>query len=244
MVQSYQLEFFLRELHFRECISHIHVRLRKNDFYFYEYLVNAWKINNGSLFCSFIYQRKNKEIVPLASIEQNKRNTFEDYEIDNLTTEPTNFTLHKESEGREGETKQSVLVDCDIQNDDAKGKGFIERENEKDDSSSDEEETEEDLEFDKLMKHIKMNLRSRKQGGLATIGEEEEDGEREYYLKVFEEKIKSFSIEKKMKYKDHILEIMKVYRCYQQKMRKLDVLNYQALYAIGKKQIISLFFLC
>jgi len=134
------------------------------------------------------------------------------------------------------------MVDCDIQNDDEKGKGLIECENEKDDSSSDEEETEEDLEFDKLIKRIKMNLRSRKQGGLATIGEEEEDGEREYYLKVFEERIKSFSIEEKMKYKDHIVEIKKVYRCYHQEMRKLDVLNYQALYAIGKKQIILLLF--
>lgn len=158
-------------------------------------MVNAWKINNGSLFCSFIYQRKNKKIVPLASIEQNKRNTFEDDEI----------------EGREGETKYSVLVDCDIQNDDEKGKGFIECENEKDDSKSDEEETEEDLKFDKLIKRIKFNLRSRKQGGLGTIGEEEEDGEREYHLKVFEEKMKSFSFGKKMEYKDHIVEIMKVY---------------------------------
>lgn len=189
-------------------------------------MVNAWKINNGSLFCSLIYQRKNKKIVPLASIEQNKRNTFEDDEI----------------EGREGETKHSIMVDCDIQNDDEKGKAVIECENEKDDSSSDEEKTEEDFEFDKLIKWIKFNLRSRKQGGLGTIGEEEEDGERECHLKVFKEKMKSFSVGKKMEYKDHIIEIVKVYRCYQQKMRKLDVFNYQALYAIGKKQIILLFF--
>ena len=116
--------------------------------------------------------------------------------------------------------------------------GFVECENEKEDSSYNEEEMDDDeceWENDEVMEQMKLELRIARQGGLGTIFEEEEedDDKREFSSNVFEEKIKPLSIEDKMEYKDHIVEIQKVYRCYAQKIKKLDVLNYQAMHAIG-----------
>jgi hypothetical protein len=99
-----------------------------------------------------------------------------------------------------------------------------------------EDEDEYEWENDEVMEQIKLEMKNARQGGLATIleeGEEEDDVERKYSSKV-EEKIKPLSIDEKMEYKDHIVEIQKVYKCYAQKMRKLDVLNYQAMHAIGE----------
>ncbi|XP_027192268.1 uncharacterized protein [Cicer arietinum] len=96
------------------------------------------------------------------------------------------------------------------------------------------EEDEFEWENDEIVEQIKLELRKARQGGLATILEEEE--EREYSPNV--EEIKPLSIEdKKMEYKDHIVEIQKVYKCYAQKIKKLDVLNYQAMHAIGLLQL-------
>ena len=39
--------------------------------------------------------------------------------------------------------------------------------------------------------------------------------------------------EEKMEFKDHMREIQKVHKCYQEKMRKLDILNYQTMHALG-----------
>ncbi|XP_045804386.1 uncharacterized protein LOC123897694 [Trifolium pratense] len=113
-------------------------------------------------------------------------------------------------------------------------------EEEFDEREYDEEEDEDEYEWenDEVMEQIKLEMKNARQGGLATILEEEDDVEREYSSKVFEEKIKPLSIdEKKMEYKDHIVEIQKVYKCYAQKMRKLDVLNYQAMHSIGLLQL-------
>jgi hypothetical protein len=99
-----------------------------------------------------------------------------------------------------------------------------------------EDEDEYEWENDEVMEQIKLEMKNARQGGLATILEEgeEDDVERKYSSKVVEEKIKPLSIDEKMEYKDHIVEIQKVYKCYAQKMRKLDVLNYQAMHAIGE----------
>ncbi|KAK2355102.1 myb protein X [Trifolium repens] len=109
-------------------------------------------------------------------------------------------------------------------------------EEEFDEMEYDEEEDEDEYEWenDEVMEQIKLEIKNARQGGLATILEE---GEEEYLSKVVEEKIKPLSIDEKMEYKDHIVEIQKVYKCYAQKMRKLDVLNYQAMHAIGLLQL-------
>ncbi|KAI5420036.1 hypothetical protein KIW84_044000 [Lathyrus oleraceus] len=99
-----------------------------------------------------------------------------------------------------------------------------------------EEENEDEYEYenDKVMEQIKLELKMARQGGLATIYEDEE---RDYSLKVVKEEIQPLSIEEKMEYKDHIVEIQKVYRCYAQKIKKLDVLSYQTMHAIGLLQL-------
>ncbi|CAI8606813.1 unnamed protein product [Vicia faba] len=99
-----------------------------------------------------------------------------------------------------------------------------------------EEEDEDEYEYenDEEMEQIKLELKIARQGGLETIFEDEE---RDYSTKVVEEKIQPLSIEEKMEYKDHIVEIQKVHNCYAQKIKKLDVLSYQTMHAIGFLQL-------
>ncbi|XP_019422246.1 PREDICTED: uncharacterized protein LOC109331909 isoform X2 [Lupinus angustifolius] len=109
------------------------------------------------------------------------------------------------------------------------------------DYNEEEEEEEDDYEWedDEAMEQVKLELRNARQGGLATILEEEEEEEKEEKesIKVVEP-LKPLKIEeKKVEYKDHIVEIQKVYKCYAEKMRKLDILNYQTMHAIGLLQL-------
>ncbi|XP_058746005.1 uncharacterized protein LOC131618866 [Vicia villosa] len=164
-------------------------------------------------------------------------NSSEEYECENL----------KEMEGFK-ETQFS----CDREE---VSHDFVECKNDKEDSSYHGEETynktmyEEELdemeyveededeyeyENDEVMEQFKLEMKIARQGGLATIFEDEE---RDNSSKVVEEKLQPLSIEEKMEYKDHIVEIQKVYRCYAQKIKKLDVLSYQTMHAIGLLRI-------
>jgi len=101
-----------------------------------------------------------------------------------------------------------------------------------DESDFDEEDDDDDFDWenDEVVEQLKMELKNARQGGLATILEEEEEEAKS--PKVVED-LKPLKIEKKIEFKDHIVEIQKVYRCYAEKTRKLDVLNYQTMHAIG-----------
>jgi len=112
-----------------------------------------------------------------------------------------------------------------------------------DESDFDEEEEDDDdfeWENDAVVEQLRMELKNARQGGLATILEEEEEAESP---KVVED-LKPLKIEKKIEFKDHIVEIQKVYRCYAEKTRKLDVLNYQTMHAIGEDQVNFISFAC
>ncbi|CAL0331223.1 unnamed protein product [Lupinus luteus] len=102
--------------------------------------------------------------------------------------------------------------------------------------SNEEEEDEYEWEDDEAMEQVKLELRNARQGGLATILEEEEEKEEKEFIKVVEP-LKPLKIEEKVEHKDHIVEIRKVYKCYAEKMRKLDILNYQTMHAIGLLQL-------
>ncbi|GFY88448.1 hypothetical protein Acr_06g0003880 [Actinidia rufa] len=86
--------------------------------------------------------------------------------------------------------------------------------------------------FDILLKHkelieqMKMEIKNARIKGLPTILEESET------LKVVED-FKPLKIDEKLEHKDRVEEIQKVYKGYAEKMRKLDVLNYQTIHAIG-----------
>ncbi|KAE9607369.1 hypothetical protein Lal_00026944 [Lupinus albus] len=108
--------------------------------------------------------------------------------------------------------------------------------NEKDCTEDDDDDDGYEWEDDEAMEQVKLELRNARQGGLATIIEEEEEKEEKEAIKVVEP-LKPLKIEEKVEYKDHIVEIQKVYKCYAQKMRKLDILNYQTMHAIGLLQL-------
>ncbi|CAI9096605.1 OLC1v1032792C2 [Oldenlandia corymbosa var. corymbosa] len=102
------------------------------------------------------------------------------------------------------------------------------------DSDSDVDEDEFDilLEHQQLVKQMKMERKNSMVKGLPTISEEEEC-ETPKIL----ESLKPIKIEDKFEFKDVMEEIQKFYKSYAEKMRKLDILNYQTLHAISFLQL-------
>ncbi|KAK7307109.1 hypothetical protein VNO77_39878 [Canavalia gladiata] len=115
------------------------------------------------------------------------------------------------------------------------------------DELSESESDEDDLEWehDDLVEQLKLELKNSRQGGLATIFEEEEEEVEEKEMEKEEETVspkvvedlRPLKIEEKLEYKDQIDEIEKVYKSYAEKMRKLDILNYQTMHALGLVQL-------
>ncbi|CAL0318251.1 unnamed protein product [Lupinus luteus] len=109
--------------------------------------------------------------------------------------------------------------------------------------SEDDEENENDYEWEHedLVGQLKMELKYARQGGLATILEEEEEIEEEEDLEVESPKVvldlKPLKIEEKLDYKDQMAEIEHVYMSYTEKMKKLDILNCQTMHALGLLQL-------
>ncbi|KAK1415924.1 hypothetical protein QVD17_31712 [Tagetes erecta] len=82
------------------------------------------------------------------------------------------------------------------------------------------------LEHQELIGQMKMELRNSRTGGLPTILEECETPR-------VKEDYKPLQINEKLEHRDQMAEIQKFYKSYTEKMRKLDVLNYQTLQAIN-----------
>uniref|UniRef100_A0A5B6Z1A4 Ribosomal protein L34Ae n=2 Tax=Davidia involucrata TaxID=16924 RepID=A0A5B6Z1A4_DAVIN len=81
-----------------------------------------------------------------------------------------------------------------------------------------------------LIEQMKLEVRNARTGGLPTILEESETP------KMMED-LKPLKIDEKFEHKDRVEEIQKVYKSYAEKMRKLDVLNYQTMHAISFLQL-------
>lgn len=95
-------------------------------------------------------------------------------------------------------------------------------------SDSDEDSRWEDLwEHGNLIDQLKLELKNVRTGGLPTILEESESPKIVYDLK-------PLRIEEKLEHKDRLEGIQKFYKLYADKMRKLDILNYQTVNAIGE----------
>ncbi|XP_009774044.1 uncharacterized protein [Nicotiana sylvestris] len=86
------------------------------------------------------------------------------------------------------------------------------------------------LEHQNLVRQMKMEMKNSRITGLPTISEDSESP------KVVED-LKPLKIDEKIEYKDCIEEIQKFYKSYAEKMRKLDILNYQTLNAISFLQL-------
>ncbi|KAI3816680.1 hypothetical protein L1987_16383 [Smallanthus sonchifolius] len=98
-------------------------------------------------------------------------------------------------------------------------------------SDSDDEEEDADilLEHQELIGQMKMELKNIRTGGLPTILEEVETPR----MKEDYKPLISLKINEKLEHRDQMAEIQKFYKSYTEKMRKLDVLNYQTLQAIN-----------
>ncbi|KAL0296901.1 UNVERIFIED_CONTAM: 60S ribosomal protein L34 [Sesamum radiatum] len=102
------------------------------------------------------------------------------------------------------------------------------------DSDSDDDEDGPDVlwEHQHLVKQMKMELKNCRIRGLPTISEECESE-----TPKMADELKPLSIDRKIEYKDIMEEIQKFYKSYTEKMRKLDILNYQTLHAISFLQL-------
>lgn len=91
-------------------------------------------------------------------------------------------------------------------------------------------------EHDELIEQLKLELKAARTGGLPTILEEteSENDSDSSPAKMADDLMKPLKItDQKLEHKDRIMEIQKVYKSYAERMRKLDVLNYQTMHAIG-----------
>lgn len=94
------------------------------------------------------------------------------------------------------------------------------------------------LEHQQLVKQMKMEMKNSKVRGLPTISEEEE-----CETPKIAEDLKPLNIDEKLEYKDLMEEIHKFYKSYAEKIRKLDIINYQSLHAISKLKLATPFFI-
>ncbi|KAK0574689.1 hypothetical protein LWI29_027389 [Acer saccharum] len=200
------------------------------------------------------------ETESLFSINEDKEENFEsnlrdqtsdsDDEFIVLETRSQNSTVmnqeelvHKETEEEEEEAKleKSTIVDDDIlsredlnEAEDLVDEKFEETNMEEGEffSDSDSEDDEFSLEQDELLEQLQMELKNARTGGLPTIEEEESESPKK---KV--EVLKPMKIDQKLERKDHMLEIHKFYKSYLEKIRKLDILNFQTMHATGLLQL-------
>ncbi|KAJ9709297.1 hypothetical protein PVL29_000991 [Vitis rotundifolia] len=98
-------------------------------------------------------------------------------------------------------------------------------------SDSDDDSLWENLwEHGNLIEQLKLELKNVRTRGLPTILEESESP------KIVDD-LKPLKIEEKLEHKDRMEGIQKVYQRYADKMRKLDILNYQSVHAISFLQL-------
>ena len=142
----------------------------------------------------------------------------------------SNAELHSESDGGNVEDR----YEQDTDQDGAYQVNSLEKSDEpsleKSPSSSD---SDDDSRWDDLWEHgnlveqLKLELKYVRTGGLPTILEESESP------KIVDD-LKPLKIEEKLEHKDRMDGIQKFYKRYADKMRKLDILNYQTVNAIGE----------
>ncbi|KAK4841546.1 hypothetical protein QYF36_006247 [Acer negundo] len=200
------------------------------------------------------------ETESLFSINEDKEENFEsnldlrdqtsdsDDEFIELETQSQNSTImnqeelvHRETEEEEAKLEKSTILDDDIlgredlnEAEDLVDENFEETNMEEGEffSDSDSDDDEFSLEHEELLEQLKMELKNARTGGLPTIEEEESESPK----KVAE--LKPLKIDQKLERKDHMLEIHKFYKSYLEKIRKLDILNFQTMHATAMKSLL------
>ncbi|XP_062106655.1 uncharacterized protein LOC133817997 [Humulus lupulus] len=127
------------------------------------------------------------------------------------------FCCSNESQTEESEAKQG------------NGEDDSEKPNEENASVNDSDDSnglESLWEHQELVEQLKMELRKVRATGLPTILEESESPK-------ITEDLKPWKIDEKFHHGDKLNELHKFYKSYRERMRKLDILNYQKMYALG-----------
>ncbi|CAA2968220.1 Hypothetical predicted protein [Olea europaea subsp. europaea] len=131
-------------------------------------------------------------------------------------------SLYKIEESHEVESEVMAFVD-NLQEEASNSRSW-------DSDSEDDDEYDILLEHQHLVQQMKMELKNSRSKGLPTISEECETPK-------MVEDLKPLKIDDKFEYKDVMEEIQKFYKSYKERMRKLDILNYQTLNAISFLQL-------
>ncbi|XP_022983386.1 uncharacterized protein LOC111481991 [Cucurbita maxima] len=88
-------------------------------------------------------------------------------------------------------------------------------------------EDSEESEHEEVVEELKIEMKKERGRGLATIYEESESP------KVMGE-LRAWKIDERSEYGDLMEELHKFYKAYRERMRKLDILNFQKMYAMGE----------
>ncbi|XP_017231738.1 uncharacterized protein LOC108206069 isoform X2 [Daucus carota subsp. sativus] len=147
--------------------------------------------------------------------------------IDNNDKITSNHLSHKNSDERSNNSNQGEVDKCissavNSEHSESKNRSPVETE--------DTNKLETLWEHQDLVEQLKMELKKVRASGLPTILEDFESP------KIMED-LKPWKIEEKFQHQNPMGELNKFYKSYRERMRKLDVLTYQKMYAIGFLQL-------
>ncbi|XP_075524329.1 uncharacterized protein LOC142556733 [Primulina tabacum] len=218
---SYEIELFPRSK-----LSTLEAS-RSSNFSELKFLVSPQKVDsNNTTFLEEYDHRRPEDVgtnIEEERINQTRFDSDDEYiELEPTRVNPTSFNQESFASEQSKETKE---LNEPERLDRPKGGGHS-----WDSNFNVENEPDVLCEHQHLVQQIKMELKNCKSGGLPTISEDCETSKMVEYLK-------PLKIDQKFEYKDLMEEIHKFYRTYAEKMRKLDVLNFQTLQAISFLQL-------
>lgn len=198
---------------------------RSSNFSEFKFLVSPQKVDsNNKAFLEEDDHRRPED--GGTNIEEGRINqTRFDSDDEYIELEPTRVNstnVNQESFASEEESKETKELK---EPERLKDKG-----NSWDSDFNDENEPDVLWEHQHLVQQMKMELKNCRSGGLPTISEDCETPK-------MVEDLKPLNIDQKFEYKDLMEEIHRFYRTYAEKMRKLDVLNFQTLQAMSLLQL-------
>ncbi|KAL3636243.1 hypothetical protein CASFOL_020790 [Castilleja foliolosa] len=182
----------------------------------------------------FSYQVEFFPFTQFSTVDENQESGYGKDEKIDLIDETLNFEGFSDDEYLEFEPRcdsLTLIITKDEglkeQNISGEGENFL---NFDSDSFSNSDKEDVLWEHQSLVRQMKTELKNCRIGGLPTISEECESS------KIVSD-LKPLKIDHKIEYKDVMDEIQKFHKSYSEKMRKLDILNYQTLHAISFLQL-------
>ncbi|XP_073050134.1 uncharacterized protein [Primulina eburnea] len=194
---------------------------RSSDFSEFKFMVSPQKVESNKEEDDYKRPEDGGTNTDEGRINQTRFDSDDEYiELKPTRVNPTN--VNEESFACEEESKETKELK---EPERLKGKGSS-----WDSDFNDENEPDVLWEHQHLVQQMKMELKNCRSGGLPTILEDCETPK-------MVEDLKPLNIDQKFEHKDLMEEIHKFYRTYAEKMRKLDVLNFQTLQAMSFLQL-------